>query len=95
MTTLDQIKERIIPVLRKHNINRAGLFGSYVTNQHTEESDIDILIQLGEKISLLEFVRIKLELEDKLNRKVDIVEYQAIKPRLKDSILSEEVRIYG
>lgn len=57
--------------------------------------DIDILIQLRKRASLLDFVKIKLDLEDKLNKKVDIIEYSAIKPRLKEKILSEEVRIYG
>lgn len=95
MTTIDNIKNSILPILLKHNISRAGLFGSYVKNQQTQNSDIDILIQLSKKISLLEFVRIKLDLEDTLNKKVDLVEYQAIKPRLKNRILSEEVRIYG
>jgi predicted nucleotidyltransferase len=52
-------------------------------------------VELEEDISLLEFVGIKLELEDLLRRKVDLVEYQAIKPRLKNQILSEEIRIYG
>jgi predicted nucleotidyltransferase len=45
-------------------------------------------------MSLLGFVRIKLELEDVLHTKVDLVEYKNIKTRLKDRILSEEVRIY-
>jgi predicted nucleotidyltransferase len=93
--TIEHLKQIIIPILRNYNVIRAGLFGSYITNQHTQKSDIDILIQLGKKISLLEFVRIKLDLEDKLNKKVDLVEYEAIKPRLKNRILSEEVRIYG
>ena len=92
---IETIKKIVIPILQNHNVSRAGLFGSYAKNQHTPKSDIDILIQLSKKISLLEFVRIKLDLEDKLNRKVDIVEYQAIKPRLKDRILAEEIRIYG
>lgn len=92
---LQKIKQTIIPILQNYNVSRAGLFGSYAKNEYTEESDIDILIQLDNKISLLEFVRIKLDLEDKLKKKVDLVEYQAIKPRLKNRILSEEVRIYG
>ncbi|HRO75294.1 MAG TPA: nucleotidyltransferase family protein [Crocinitomicaceae bacterium] len=95
MKTIEQIKESILPILKRYNISRAGLFGSYVKNENTEESDIDILIELKEKNSLLEFVRIKLALEDKLNKKVDLVEYQSVKPRLKDRIFSEEVRIYG
>lgn len=89
------LKEAILPILKKYNVSRAGLFGSYVKNKNTSESDIDILIELGEEISLLEFVRIKLALEDKLNKKVDLVECQGIKPRIKDTILAEEVRIYG
>lgn len=92
---LQKIKQTIIPILQNYNVSRAGLFGSYAKGEYTEESDIDILIQLDNKISLLEFVRIKLDLEDKLNKKVDLVEYKAIKPRLKNRILSEEIRIYG
>jgi len=91
--TVDRLKQIIIPILQNHGISRAGLFGSYVKDEQTEESDVDILVELSKKISLLEFVRIKLDLEDKLNKKVDLVEYQAIKPRLKDRILSEEVRV--
>lgn len=95
MMKIDEIKEKVIPILRKHHVKRAGIFGSVVTGNATLQSDIDLLVQLGEQISLLEFVRIKCELEDLLGRKVDLVEYQAIKPRLKEKILSEEVRIYG
>ncbi len=69
MTTINSIKEGILPILIEYGISRAGLFGSYATNQQTEESDIDILVQLGKKISLLEFARIKLAMEDKLNLK--------------------------
>lgn len=92
---IERLKQLIIPILQRYKVSRAGLFGSYIKNEQTEESDVDILIELGKKISLLEFVKIKLDLEDKLNRKVDLIEYQAIKPRLKDKILSEEIRMYG
>ena len=91
----EDIKQIIVPILQSHHVSRAGLFGSYVRNEHTKASDIDILIQFRRKASLLDFVKIKLDLEDKLKKKVDIVEYSAIKPRLKEKILSEEVRIYG
>jgi len=82
MKSIKDIKNMVIPILRKHHISRAGIFGSFATNQYTEKSDIDILVQLEKNISLLEFVGIQLELEDVLQRKVDLVAYQAIKPRL-------------
>lgn len=92
---IEEIKGRITPVLRKHNIRRAGIFGSVATGENSSDSDVDILVELGESISLLDFISIKLELEDLLETPVDLVEYQAIKPRLKSRILSEEIQIYG
>lgn len=95
MSAIDNIKSIILPILKRYNISRAGVFGSYVRNENREDSDVDILVELKDKISLLKFVRIKLDLEDALNKKVDLVEYKAIKPRLRERILSEEIRIYG
>lgn len=92
---IDHIKENIIPILKRYHVKRAGLFGSYAKGENTTTSDIDILVELDGKMSLMDFVRIKLDLEDHLNSKVDLVEYQAIKPRLKERILAEELRIYG
>lgn len=92
---IEKIKQEVTPILQRHHITRAGLFGSVASGTARDDSDVDILVQLGSKMGLLEFVGIKLELEDKLRKKVDLVEYRAIKPRLKDRILAEEVRIYG
>ena len=78
-------------MLRRHSITRAGVFGSIARGQATPESDVDILIELDRQASLLDFIGIKLDLEDVLGRSVDLVEYAAIKPRLRDRILREEV----
>ena len=90
----EEIKSKIIPVLKKYNILRAGIFGSYAVNCATNRSDIDLLVELGNKMSLLDFIGIKLELEDLLEKKVDMVEYKTIKPVIKDRILQQEIRIY-
>ena len=87
------MREKILPVLRRNGIKRAGMFGSYVRGEATPESDVDILIELDRQASLLDFIGIKLELEDVLGRSVDLVEYAAIKPRLRDRILRDEVPI--
>ena len=86
-----EIRQRILPVLRNHGITRAGIFGSVARGNATIESDVDILIELDVQASLLDFVGIKLELEDVLGRRVDLVQYAAIKPALRDRILREEV----
>lgn len=92
---IEEIRNKITPILAQSQIKRAGVFGSVVKGEATEDSDIDILVELKDKISLLKFVQIKNKLEDVLGKKIDLVEYNALKPRLKERILSEEVRIYG
>ena len=55
---------------------------------------MDILIKYGKKRkSLLDLVRLKLELEETLRKKVDIITYNSIHHLLKDEILKEEVKI--
>ncbi len=44
-------------------------------------------------MSPLDFVALKLELEEGLGRRVDLVEHHAIKPRLRRKILEEQVVI--
>ncbi len=95
MNELENIKKLVIPIMERNKIKRAGIFGSFATGSYSGTSDVDILVELGNNISLLDFVRIKLDLEDSLQRKVDLVEYSAIKPRLRKQILEEEIRIYG
>jgi hypothetical protein len=91
--SVEEIKQRVVPVLRRHGVTRAAVFGSAVRGQLRPESDIDILVRLGEDVSLLDFVGLKLDLEQALNRRVDLVEYDTIKPRLRDQILAEQEAI--
>ncbi len=93
MTNIEEIKKKVIPILQHHGVKRAGLFGSFVRGEMKEDSDIDILVEIEEDISLLDFIGIKLEIEEVLRRKVDLVEYSTIKPLLKERILSEQVEI--
>jgi uncharacterized protein len=90
---VQNIAEKILPVLKRYEITRAGLFGSAVRGEATERSYVDVLVELPPHLSLLDFVGIKLELEETLGTNVDLVEYAAIKPALQDRILREEVSI--
>ena len=92
---IEEIKKVVTPVLIKHQVKRAGLFGSAARQETTKDSDIDILVELREGMSLLDFIEIKLDLEEALHQAVDLVEYKAIKPILMENILSEEVKLYG
>ena len=91
---LEILKEKIIKILKKNKVVKAGIFGSYARGEEKKDSDIDILVEIKSKgFSLLDFVGLKLELEDALMKKVDLVEYHLIKSRIKERILNDEIKI--
>jgi hypothetical protein len=92
-TNLEAIKKAIAPVLKRHRVLRAGIFGSFASGKMTENSDIDILVELAEDKSLLDLAALKLALEEAVGRTVDVVEYSTIHPLLKDRILREQTPV--
>jgi predicted nucleotidyltransferase len=90
---IDELKKKIIPLLKQNHVTRAGLFGSAARGEMRADSDIDILVDLHEDASLFELIGLKQQLEEALGRKIDLVEYQTIKPILRESILKHELRL--
>lgn len=88
--TIPEIKNRIIPVLKKYGVKKAALFGSIVRGESTEDSDIDILVELPDTATLLELAALKIELEEILKKKVDVLTYDSLHHLLKDKILNEQ-----
>jgi predicted nucleotidyltransferase len=90
---LEEIKRKALPILEKCGVSRAGVFGSVVRGEDAPGSDIDILVEIGRRMSLLDFAGLKIELEEALGRRVDLGEYAALKAIIKEEILDEEVAI--
>jgi predicted nucleotidyltransferase len=89
MQKIEEIKTQIRPILKKYGIRKAALFGSVVRGK-SGANDLDLLVKIERRISLLEFIGIQQELEDALNMNVDLVEYDTIKPELREDILRDE-----
>lgn len=90
---LKQIAKIAVPILKKNGVVRAGIFGSYARGEEKKKSDVDILVKLKGRKSLLDLVGLQLGLKKELKKNVDLLEYEEIHPCLKKQILSEEVRI--
>lgn len=88
------IRRKAAPVLKKYDVVKASLFGSWVRGEQTRASDIDMLVEFEEGKSLFDLVNLELELEQIFKRKVDLLTYDSIHPRLKASILSEQEVFY-
>ena len=93
---ISELQKNIIinSILPYHPV-RIGIFGSVARGENTENSDIDILYQLKEAVGLFNIMRIKDDLEEKLNKKVDLVSEKYIHPKLKPHIMNDLKIIYS
>jgi len=86
---------KIVNYLKEYDPVRIGIFGSYARGEQTDESDLDVLINLGKRIGLLRLVRMERELGEILGVKVDLVAESSLKnKRLKDYIRKDLIIIY-
>jgi len=90
---LSEIKSKIIKIIIKKGIKKAGIFGSYARGEQKASSDIDILIEPTKEMGFFDIVRIEDELKNNLKKKIDLLTYASIHKLLKERILNEEVRI--
>lgn len=95
--TLDSTKiESIKDYFKTRPVLKAYLFGSYVRGIADDYSDIDILVDLdySQRIGL-QFIQMKLDLEELLKRKVDLVSSNGLSKYIKPLVDVEKCLIYA
>ena len=76
--------------LKRFGVKRCGLFGSFVRDQGSPDSDIDLLVEFeqGQK-TFDNFMGLVFYLEDLLGRKIDLVTTESLSPYIGPHILRE------
>jgi len=64
------------------------LFGSFSDNTFSENSDIDLLVELEKPIGW-KYFSLEIFLESVFNRKIDLVTKNALKKQIRDRILKQ------
>jgi uncharacterized protein len=90
---IEELRQKILPVLKKHQVSKAAIFGSRATGTAGKTSDLDILIEFSGEKSLLDLVALKLDLETEVDLKVDVLTYRALHPLIRERVLKQEVRV--
>ncbi len=92
--TYDNIKAQkneIIRVAKNYHAENVRIFGSFVRNEMTEESDVDFLVKFSPQASLFDQAGLIEALSKLLQRKVDVVSERAVSPYLQKIINDEAV----
>lgn len=92
--TYDNIKAQkneIIRVAKNYHVENVRIFGSFVRNEMTEESDVDFLVKFSPQASLFDQAGLIEVLSKLLQRKVDVISERAVSPYLQKIINDEAV----
>ena len=92
-TVLEDIKNKVVPILKEFGVTRAALFGSVARGEQTRTSDVDLLVDLPTDMSLLDVIDLESSLAAVIGRNVDLIDYAAIKPRLRPYIMHDHIPI--
>jgi uncharacterized protein len=80
----------MLPFLRNtFHVKTLEIFGSFVREEQSENSDLDLLVTYSEVPTLFEFVALENYLSDELKVKVDLVMKDSLKPAIGKRILGE------
>ncbi len=88
-----QIVKIIRPILKRHGVSRAQLFGSIARGDAKSNSDIDVLVQMPPNSSLFDKGRLYLDLKDSLKKEIDLISYRAVHPYIERYVFENTIDI--
>ena len=95
---MDDLREKILPVLLPCGVRRVSLFRSFARGEETEDSDVDILVDLkapGERPRLgLRWFALEEELRQRLGRDVELVTEASLSPYVRPYVEKDAVVLY-
>jgi predicted nucleotidyltransferase len=84
--------EELKPVLKERfKVTEIGIFGSWIREENKETSDLDILVEFEEPVSLLGVVKLENYLSERLDIKVDLIPQKDVREELKERIFKEAI----
>ncbi len=89
---LHDLKAKSKDIAQRYHMKKVILFGSRADNTFRKDSDVDLIVEFDEPVSLLKLAKIKLAFEESIGMPVDIVHG----PLEKDDLLevNKEIELY-
>lgn len=87
--SITELRGVVLQITHQYGVSNVRIFGSFARGEQRKTSDVDLLVDLPDHMSLLDLSGLKIDLEEALKRKVDVIPARSIKPALRDSILAD------
>ena len=86
-------RRALLDTLEHAGARNPRVFGSVARAEDTDDSDIDILVDLDDTVGLVTLARLTRELSTLLRAEVDIVPAATLKPGVRDRVLAEAIAL--
>jgi predicted nucleotidyltransferase/DNA-binding XRE family transcriptional regulator len=86
-------RKKVNQLAASYGLSNLRVFGSVARGEETEESDVDLLVDVTQGVGLIGLARAQRELEQLLGARVDLVPASDLKPGDAESVLAEAVPI--
>jgi len=87
------LRKQMPELAKRYRVKSLGVFGSYVRNEQSRRSDLDILVEFEQAPDLFKFMDLEEYLARQLGVKVDLVPRRALKGEIGERILREVVTV--
>lgn len=77
----------------EYPIRKLGVFGSYARDEQGAKSDLDVLVEFEEPVTLFDLVRLENELTARLGIDVDLVTRESLKPGIESRVANDVVYV--
>lgn len=88
-----QAREDIHRIAADHGAHNVRVFGSAGRGEAGADSDLDLLVEMGEGRNLFDLIALADELEEALGVDVDVLTEGSLSPYMRDRILAEAVAL--
>lgn len=86
---LRRSRRRLLDAAERHGIDHVRAFGSLARGEATVESDVDLLVDLKPRHTLLDLAAFRREAGEILDLPVDVATVDMLKERIRDEVLNE------
>jgi predicted nucleotidyltransferase len=102
--SMDELRKKVSPIAERYQLRAVYVFGSYARNEATDESDVDVLVDITDsKVKGWVIGGLFDDLRDTLEKSIDLVTTGTLEqkstlertPWFVENVNAERVQIYG
>jgi predicted nucleotidyltransferase len=84
-------RRAVLEAAARGGASNVRVFGSVARGEETEQSDVDLLVDLDTEVGLVGLAGLAREIGDVLGVDVDVVPADSLKPAMRDQVLAEAI----